>query len=70
MADITKCLNTECKLKYFCYRHNAESGMRQSWANMSDFDKEGKTCRNMLPDECPVCGGTEVHKLSCNNRYL
>lgn len=71
MADITKCTNTECKLKYFCKRHNANSSEHwQSWSDLSDFDKSGKKCGNRIPDECPVCGGKVVHKLSCGNRYL
>ncbi len=32
MADITKCSNTECPLRYACRRNLAENGINQSWA--------------------------------------
>ncbi len=31
MADITKCSNITCPLRYSCYRHNAPNGLWQSW---------------------------------------
>ena len=69
MSDITKCTNEECHLKYFCRRHNAPSNEHwQSWANMSDFSNSGKSCHNRLPDKCPHCGKTDVHKLGCETR--
>ena len=70
MADITKCTNAECHLKYFCYRHNAQSGFRQSWADMSDFSKSAKTCHNRIPDKCPKCAGAKIHKLECQTRKV
>ena len=66
MADISKCLDAkDCKLKHFCYRYTAEDGMRQSWSNMADWSKSGKTCHNRIKRECPMCGQTKVHKMGC-----
>lgn len=69
MTDITKCTNEECHLKYFCRRHNEKShSHRQTTDDMSDFSNSGKSCHNRLPDECPYCGKTKVHKLGCETR--
>ena len=69
MADITKCLDADsCEFRHFCYRHNAKDGMRQSWGNMKDLSKSGKTCKNQIKEPCPYCGQTKVHKLGCETR--
>ena len=71
MADIAKCVNAkDCEFKWFCYRFTAPDGMRQSWSNMKDLSKSGKTCKNQIKRECPYCGQTKVHKMGCATRKM
>lgn len=43
MADITKCMGTNCPMKESCYRYTATDGMMQSYFVFSPFTKtEGK----------------------------
>ena len=35
MADITKCVNEDCKMKEYCYRYTRTS--KTNWQSYSDF---------------------------------
>ena len=50
MADITMCLNVECPIKHFCYRHTAKSSNYQSysWFNFYVMSDNKVKCDNFL----------------------
>ena len=45
MADMSKCIGTDCPLKESCYRYTApESEIWQSWLSVVWYDKTTNKC--------------------------
>jgi hypothetical protein len=63
MADISKCGNKDCKLKYHCYRYTAPDSY---WQAYNDYKpKNSKLCDNQIEQKCPHCGIRKRHRPSC-----
>jgi hypothetical protein len=63
MADISKCLGKDCKLKYHCYRYTAPNGY---WQAYGDFKPTtSRQCDSQIKQKCPHCGIMNNHRASC-----
>lgn len=66
MADISKCKNDQCELKYHCYRYTAEpSEFRQSYGDFEPNDD--KSCDYQMKQPCVHCKQLVGHsKIYCS----
>ncbi len=68
MADISKCGNKGCKLKYHCYRYTAPDSY---WQAYNDYKpKNSKLCDHQIEQKCPYCGLRRVHRPGCNTNRI
>ena len=50
MADITKCVNKNCKVRYKCYRYTAKPSMYQSYSDFNNKKINSKEeCEHFYP---------------------
>lgn len=68
MADISKCIGLNCKLKYHCYRYTAPDSYWQSYADYKP--KNSKLCDNQIEQKCPHCGLRTTHREGCKTKKI
>lgn len=68
MADISKCANVQCKLKYHYYRYTAPDSYWQAYGDYKP--KNSTTCDNQIEQKCPHCGLRRRHRPSCTTNRI
>ena len=61
MADITKCTNSSCPIRYLCYRWRASDGFLQSVQEFQYHeDSDGEISCDHLISDLPIDGNNNV----------
>ncbi len=71
MADISKCNDSLCPSKDYCYRFTAPEGMRQSYAEFNR-ESDADNCNDFWPNGiCKYClKENNIHRMSCPTQKM